>query len=218
MEEKKFVEFKKNELAIKEYVQESLGKGIISSVRVEYTPVGERIVVRTHKPGIVIGRRGEKINKLTETLKKKFKLENPYVEIEEISEPDLDARIVAERLAMALERFGTIRFKAFAYRALERIMKAGALGAEIRLSGKLPSERARTWRFASGYLKKTGEDRKKVDYAQTTAKTPAGVVGVKVSILRPDVFLPDRITVDDNMLEKIKENAEKLKAETKQDR
>ncbi len=196
MEEKKFVEFKKNELAIKEYVQESLGKGIISSVRVEYTPVGERIVVRTHKPGIVIGRRGEKINKLTETLKKKFKLENPYVEIEEISEPDLDARIVAERLAMALERFGTIRFKAFAYRA----------------------ERARTWRFASGYLKKTGEDRKKVDYAQTTAKTPAGVVGVKVSILRPDVFLPDRITVDDNMLEKIKENAEKLKAETKQDR
>ena len=74
MEEKKFVQFKKDELGVKEFIKYSLGMGIISRVNLEYTPVGEKIVVYTNKPGLVIGRRGEKIAELTEILKKKFKL------------------------------------------------------------------------------------------------------------------------------------------------
>jgi len=81
MEERKFVNFKKEELAMKKHIWESVGKGKISAVTVEYTPVGEKIIVSTDRPGLVIGSRGEKINELTETLKKRFKLENPHIEM-----------------------------------------------------------------------------------------------------------------------------------------
>src|SRR3989344_4785233 len=156
MEEKKFVNFKKEELGVKEYVKGSLGKGRISNVSIEYTPVGEKIVVSTSKPGLIIGRRGEKIEELTRVLKKRFKLDNPHIEIREITDPNLDAQLVADEIAILLERKGSLKFKVIAYKMLEAIKRSGALGAEIVLSGKLPSERAKSWRFSQGYLKKTG--------------------------------------------------------------
>lgn len=204
MEERKFVQFKKDEYAVKEYVKNSLGKGRISSVRIEYTPVGEKIIVATNKPGLIIGRRGERINDLTSFLKKKFKLENPHIEIKEITKAEFDAQLVADEIALALERLGSLKFKVIAYRMLQRIMNAGALGAEIRLSGKLPSERARTWRFASGYLKKTGDTAKIVDKAQSLGKTNAGIVGVKVAVLSPEKKIHDQIKIDENIRQKIK--------------
>ncbi len=204
MEEKKFVQFKKDEYAVKEYVKSSLGKGRISSVKIDYTPVGEKIIVATNKPGLVIGRRGERINDLTSFLKKKFKLENPHIEIKEIIKAEFDAQLIADEIALALERLGNLKFKIIAYKALQRIMDAGALGAEIRLGGKLPSERAKSWRFASGYLKKTGDTAKIVDKAQSVGKTRAGIVGVKVSILTPDKKIHDQIKIDDNIRQKIK--------------
>ena len=146
MEERKFVQFKKDEYAVKEYVKNSLGKGRISSVKIDYTPVGEKIIVATNKPGLVIGRRGERINDLTSFLKKRFKLENPHIEIKEIIKAEFDAQLTADEIALALERLGSLKFKIIAYKMLQRIMEAGALGVEIRLSGKLPSERAKTWR------------------------------------------------------------------------
>src|SRR3989338_2860244 len=127
MEEKKFVKFKKEELGVKEYVKRSLGKGRISDVTIEYTPVGEKIIVSTSKPGLVIGRRGEKIDELTDVLRNKFKLENPHIEIDEIRKPDLDAQIVADELAISLERMGPLKFKVIAYKMLQRIMSSGAL-------------------------------------------------------------------------------------------
>ena len=151
MEEKKFVEVRKGEYNIKQFVKRMFGKGKISKVRIEYTPVGERIVVSTHKPGWIIGKRGEKIAELTEVLKKKFKMENPHVDIEEIMHPEFDAQLVADEIAVGLERRGNLKFKVIAYRKLQEIMAAGALGCELRLSGKLPSERAKSWRFAEGY-------------------------------------------------------------------
>ena len=178
MEERKFIQFKKQEFGIKEYIKRDLGKGKISKLDIEYTPVGEKIIVSTSKPGLVIGRRGEKINELTEVLKKRFKLENPHIEINEIEQPLFDAQIVADEIAMALERMGNLKFKVIAYRKLQEIINAGALGCELRLSGKLPSERARTWRFAEGYLKKAGEPRKEVDRAQATALTKTGIIGI----------------------------------------
>ncbi|MBU0467272.1 MAG: 30S ribosomal protein S3 [Nanoarchaeota archaeon] len=210
MEEKKFVAFKKDELKVREHIKNSLGKGRISAVNIEYTPVGEKIRVFTSRPGIIIGRKGEKIEELTKVLKRKFNLDNPHIEIVEIKEPLLDAQLVADEIALLLERRGSLKFKVIAYKMLQQIIKAGALGTEIVLSGKLPSDRARTWRFTHGYLKKTGEPAKIVDRAQSQGTTISGVVGVQISILKPDAELSDQIKVNEEMRQKIKITSEEL--------
>lgn len=197
MEEKKFVNFKKEEFRVNEYIKKALGKGRISSVSIEYTPVGEKIVIATNKPGLVIGRGGAKIEELTRTLKTRFHLDNPHIEIKEIKEALLDAQLVADEIAVLLERRGSLKFKVIAYKMLKEIIKKGALGTEIVLSGKLPSDRARSWRFAQGYLKKTGDDSKIVDKAQSQATTISGVVGIKVGILPPDARIRDKIVIDE---------------------
>ncbi|MEK6817565.1 MAG: KH domain-containing protein, partial [Nanoarchaeota archaeon] len=84
MDERKTVKFKKDEFAIKEYTKKFVGKGKLSKVRIEYTPIGEKIIISTHKPGLIIGKGGERIIELTNILKKQFKLENPHIEIDEI--------------------------------------------------------------------------------------------------------------------------------------
>lgn len=216
MEEKKFVNFKKEELGVKEYIKKSLGKGRISDVTIEYTPVGEKVIVATNRPGLVIGRGGEKINEMTYVLKKKFNLDNPHIEIKEITEQWLDSQIVADSIAIELERKGSLKFKLIAYRSLTNIMKAGAMGAEIVLSGKLPSDRAKSWRFAQGYLKKTGEPSKVVDRSEAQATTLSGVVGIKVSILAPNAHIHDRVVIDDNLRNRIKGSGEPVE-EIKQD-
>lgn len=208
MDEKKFVQLKKEELEVREYIKHSLGKGRISEVSIEYTPVGEKIIVATSKPGLVIGTRGDKINELTTTLKRRFKLDNPHIEIREITEPLFDAQLVADEIALGLERKGSLKFKLIAYRMLEDIMRSGALGAEIVLSGKLPSDRAKSWRFAQGYLKKTGDPAKVVRRAMAQAKTMAGVIGIKVSILPPDAIIHDRIVVDQALIQSLRSQME----------
>ncbi len=204
MEEKKFVNFKKEELGVKEYIKHELGKGRISNVSIEYTPVGEKIIVSTSRPGLVIGRRGEKIDELTHVLKKKFKLDNPHVEIDEIIEPLLDAQLVADEIAVSLERKGSLKFKVIAYKMLTEIMKSGALGVEIVMSGKLPSERAKRWRFSQGYLKKVGDPAKVVDVAQAQAKTVPGVVGIEVKILPPNAHIHDKIDITPELIARLK--------------
>jgi len=206
MEEKKFVGVRKDEYNIKQFVKRMFGKGKVSKVRIEYTPVGEKIVVSTHKPGWIIGKRGEKINELTEILKKRFKMENPHVDIEEIMHPEFDAQLVADDIALTLERFGAMKYKASSYRALGKIKNSGALGAELRVAGKLPSDRARAWRFAFGYLKKTGDAASVVDRAESVAQTKQGVVGIKVAILAPGIKMCDQITVDEEFMRLVKKN------------
>ncbi len=141
-------------------------------------------------------------------MKTKFKLENPRIEIDEIHEPEFDAQIMADEIAISIEKFGPLKFKVIAYKALQRIMHAGALGVELRLNGKLPSARAKAWRFAQGYLKKTGDSAKVVDVAQARAETKPGTVGIIVSILSPHAKLFDKITIDDEMIRKLKENGQ----------
>ena len=193
MEEQKFVGLKKDEYEIKEFVKNYLGKGKVSKVQIEYTAVGEKVIMMTSKPGLIIGRGGEKIEKLTSVLKRKFKLENPHIEIQEISSPYLDAQSVADEIAINIENSGPMRFKIIAYRLLQQIVSAGALGVEIRLSGKLPSARAKTWRFKKGYLKKVGDSSKVVDQAGAVAQTKTGTVGINISILHPDAKIHDQI-------------------------
>ena len=219
MEERKFIKLKKEEYGIKEYVKRFLGRGRISKLDIEYTPVGEKIIISTSTPGLVIGRRGEKIEELTNILKSRFKLENPHIEIKEIENPLFDSQIVADDIALSLEKVGNIKFKVVAYRKLQEIMAKGALGCELRLSGKLPSERAKSWRFSEGYLKKAGDSTKEVDRAQSTACTKTGVIGVKVAIMRPDAKLYDRVYITEEILARVRapsvENNEKKKVEEK---
>ncbi len=215
MEEKQTVKFKKEEFAMKRMIKELIGKGKMSRVRIEYTPVGEKVIISTDKPGLVIGRGGESLNELTNMLKKNFKFQNLHVEIEEITEPAYDSQIIADEIALGLERFGPLKFKVIAYRTLEKVMKAGALGCEIRLSGKLPGSRAKTWRFAQGYLKKTGDSAKVVSRAQARAETKPGTVGVKVSILSPHAIMKDKVNIDGNLIDKLKQNAEEMNSPEK---
>ena len=215
MDERKTVKFKKDEFAVKEYIRKFVGKGKLSKVRIEYTPVGEKIIISTHKPGLIIGKGGEKIMELTGILKKQFKLENPHLEIDEITQPEFDAQIIADEIALSLERFGPLKFKVVAYKALEKIMRAGALGEELKLSGKLPGARARTWRFSQGYLKKTGESANVVDRAQSRAETKPGTVGIKTAILSPYAILKDKINLNEELINKIKSQAKNLEQNKK---
>nr|AGT99821.1 30S ribosomal protein S3 [uncultured organism]AJS12810.1 30S ribosomal protein S3 [uncultured archaeon] len=205
MEERKFVALKKEEYAIKEFVKNYLGKGKVSKVQIEYTPVGEKVIMFTSKPGLIIGRGGEKINSLTNVLKKKFKFENPHIEIQEITNPNLDAQSVADEIAMNIESKGSLKFKIISYRLLKQIVDAGALGVELQLSGKLPSARARTWRFTKGYLKKVGDSSKVVDKAISIAQTKMGSIGIQVSILHPDAKIHDKIDLTPKQI-KVEEN------------
>lgn len=207
MEEKKVIQFKKDEFAIREYIKHAIGKGKVSKVGIEYTPVGEKIIVSTNKPGLVIGRKGEKIEELTRVLKKRFKLENPHIEIDEIFKPEFDAQLIADEIALGLERMGPMKFKVIAYRTLQKIMNAGALGCEINLGGKLPSSRAKPWRFAQGYLKKTGDSAKVVDRAKAVAQTKPGTVGIKVAILSPTAKVHDKIEINQELINKLKMNS-----------
>ena len=206
MEEKKFVNVKKDEYNIKLFVKRMFGKGRISRVFIEYTPIGEKVVIATHKPGLIIGKKGEKIAELTEVLRKKFNMENPHVDIEEITHPEFDAQLIADDIALTLERFGASKYKSVSYRALSRIKKSGALRAELKVSGKLPSDRARIWRFSYGYLKKTGDPSNVVDRAYSVAETKQGVIGINVSVLAPNAEIHDRIVVDEEMLNNISRN------------
>jgi small subunit ribosomal protein S3 len=218
MIEKKFVEEKKQEFEIKEFIRKKLGKGKVSDVKIERTPIGEKIVISTTKPGLVIGRAGEIIQEINRTVKEKFNLENPQIEVSEIAMPVFDAQTVADNIAISLENLGPLSFKLIAYKELEKIIRGGALGAEIRLSGRLPSERAKSWRFAFGYLKKTGETTKVVNKAKAIAFTQPGVVGVKVYIVPANVKIPDKININHEAIQReLKERIveEEVKTETK---
>jgi small subunit ribosomal protein S3 len=197
MIERKFVSQNFKEFQIKEYVKKSLSRVGLSGVKLQRTSLGERLVISASRPGLIVGRGGSTIQRLTRELKEKFKLENPQIEIEEITDFSLDATVVAESIVSQLERFGTQRFKGVGHKTLDHVMKAKALGVEILISGKIPSARAKTWRFANGYMKKCGDIAiTGVDTAKEFANLKTGVVGVQVRIMPGTTVLPDQITFD----------------------
>ncbi|HII15289.1 MAG TPA: 30S ribosomal protein S3 [Nanoarchaeota archaeon] len=223
MIERKFVAEKMKELEVEEYIAREIGKDKYSFLLIKKTPLGEKITIYTSKPGFIVGKRGETIKKMTEVLKHSFHMDNPQVEVAEFDNPDQEAKSVADYIAGSLERFGSNRFKSVGYKALQRIMDAGALGAEIKISGRgVPSSRAKSWRFYAGLLKKAGDiSDSKVRKAITSANLKSGTIGIKVSIMPSDVELPDKITfitaVEDKKEEEpVKEaTAEEKQAEEK---
>ncbi len=211
MIERKFVAQKLKEYQIQEYMASTLAKAGYSHTEIKRTPLGEKVIVYTTRPGLVVGKRGDNIKKLTAVLKKKFKMENPQIEIGDVENPSMDVNYIADRIAFNLERFGSKRFKSIGYRVLQDVMDAGALGAEVVLSGKIPSARARSWRFSAGYLKKSGEIALyKIKKAKVGVNLKAGTIGVKVSIMTPDIELPDKMLALKNQEIKLKPEEKKI--------
>jgi small subunit ribosomal protein S3 len=194
MIERKVVQQKLKEYLIEDYISSMLRRVGYSHTTVSRNPLGEKITIYASRPGLIVGSKGANIKKLTKVLKAKFKLENPQVEIEEVREVNLDPKLVAESICSGMERFGTARFKGIGYKAIESTMRAGALGIEVIISGKLPSSRAKSWRFYAGYLKKSGDvAASQVKSAYDIAMLKTGIVGVQVRIMPPDLMLPDKI-------------------------
>ncbi len=227
MIETKFIKNIVKEFQIGEFILQNVKNVGFSKAELYKTPLGEKIVIHASRPGLIVGRKGENIQRLTKTLKSKFKLENPQIEIIEVEEPMLNALIVGDRIASSLERFGLQKFKGIAHKSLTDVIEAGAKGVEIVISGKIPSSRAKKWRFYNGFLKKSGDIAVSgIRKAYVQAKLKTGVVGIQVRIMPPDLQLPDSVTpileevveiknlkTDDKEVEKVaEEKAEKADA------
>lgn len=197
------------EYVLQEYIAKEIPKACYSKIELKKTPLGEKVIIHTARPGMVVGKKGANIQKITEVLKTKFKMENPQVEIAEIENPNLDSKSVAERILSSFERFGPKRFKSIGYSSLQNIMDAGAVGAEIIISGRgVPAKRSKTWRFYAGHLKKSGDiSQNYIKKSLVVAELKSGAIGIKVHILTPDVKLPDDI--------KLKEDEKEIKIEAK---
>ena len=196
MIEREFIQQKTKEYYIKKEVENTLKGAGISQVRLKKIPLGEKIIIHTSRPSLIVGSKGNNIKDLTKRLKKEFNLENPQIEIVEVREIFLDAKIVAERIASSLEKFGSARFKSIGHKIMENVLNSGALGIELIISGKIPGARAKSWRFYQGYLKKCGDVAiYGVKTAQKSALLKSGIVGIKVAIMPPDLVLPDTIEI-----------------------
>ncbi|MFH1133149.1 MAG: 30S ribosomal protein S3 [Nanoarchaeota archaeon] len=222
MIERKFVEQRMKEFMIQEFVSTHLRRVGHSHTRVQRTPLGEKIIIFASRPGLVVGRKGQNIKKLTEQLRDSFNLENPQVEINEVENIFLDPHIIAERIADNMERFGSARFKGIGHKTMEEVMNAGALGVEILISGKLPGARAKRWRFYHGYLKKCGDIANEgVRSAYAAAQLKSGTVGVQVRVMPADIVLPDHIEFlaeKQEIIEPVKEPAKREEKKTERRR
>ncbi len=179
---------------IDEYLQTKLDKAGFGGAEIARTPLGTRVIIYATRPGLVIGRRGSNIVELTHLLEEKFKLQNPQIAVSEIEVPELNARVMASRIADALQR--GIHFRRTGFWALNQIMKAGALGAEIVVRGKLTSQRHRYEKYKEGYIIRSGDPSiKSVRKAVTSVQLKQGLIGISLKIIPPGAVFPDRVHI-----------------------
>lgn len=194
--QKYFVQENARRAEIDEFLSQDLKRAGYSKVEMTKTPLGTRVVVYAAKPGLVIGRRGESIRELTQVLEKRFGVQNPQISVATLEAPELDAKVVASQIAMALQR--GIHFRRAAYWALQRTIEAGALGVEITIRGKLTTDRARYEKYKAGYLPSVGEGISKiVRFAVVDTQLKQGLFGIRVRLMPPNVSLPDKPTIRD---------------------
>jgi small subunit ribosomal protein S3 len=178
-----FIKQSIREVSIDEFIRQNFPSTDYSDIELQRTPLGIKIIIYTHKPGRVIGRGGSKINKMGDLLKSKFELDNPQLDVKSVPNPDLDAKIVAKQIKLSLER--GYNYKKIGNLSLKRIIDAGAVGAEIVISGKLGGSKGRVGKFSAGYLKHCGNTADElVDYGFEEANTRPGKIGIKVSIMK----------------------------------
>lgn len=152
-----------------------------------------RITVYVLNPGRVIGRAGKNVDALTDTIKKKFMVDNPQISVTEVENKMLEPLLVAKDIAMRLER--GINPRRLIYQMLRGIIENGALGAEIRLSGKLVAKgaRARSMVKSVGYMPKAGDVTNLVRESIVAAYPKYGAIGIRVRIVPPGTVFPDRV-------------------------
>jgi small subunit ribosomal protein S3 len=186
-----FVKENARRVEIDEYLAQDLKRAGYSRVEMNKTPLGTRVVIYASKPGLVIGRRGQSIRDLTKVLEERFGVENPQISVATLEVPELDPKVVASQIAMALQR--GIHFRRAAYWALQRTIEAGALGVEISIRGKLTTDRARYEKYKSGYLPSVGEAiTNMVRTAVVDTQLKQGLFGISVRLMPPKMVLPDR--------------------------
>ncbi|MCK5631530.1 30S ribosomal protein S3, partial [Candidatus Bathyarchaeota archaeon] len=179
---------------INEFLQRELERAGYGGVDLTKTPLGTHIVVYAMRPGVVIGRGGEAIRDLAQVLEKNFGLPNPQISVAEMEVPELNAHVIASRIASALRR--GIHYRRAGYWALNNVTGAGAMGVEIVISGKLRGRRSKYEKFRAGYLPKSGfpalENTRR---AELNVQLKQGIFGVRVRIVPPDAKFPDKVTI-----------------------
>jgi small subunit ribosomal protein S3 len=201
---------------IDEFLQQKLERAGYGGVNISKTPLGTHIVIYAMRPGLVIGRGGETIRELASLLEQEFKVSNPQISVSEIEIPEFNAHVVGSRVAASLQK--GVHFRRAGFWALNQVTEAGALGAEIIISGKLRTERARHEKFRAGYLPKCGEPALKyLRKAEIHVQLKPGMFGIKVRIMPPDAIFPDRVKIVEELppTEDKPEKEEKEKTEEK---
>jgi small subunit ribosomal protein S3 len=191
---KHFIEDSIKRAEIDEFLRNEFERAGYGGVSITKTPLGTHLVIYTMRPGLVIGRGGETIRALATVLEEKFQLPSPQISVAEIEIPELNAYVVASRIASALKR--GVHYRRAGFWGLNQAIDAGALGAEIIISGKLRTDRARYEKFRAGYLPKSGEPpRKYMRKAELHVQLKPGILGVKVRLIPPEAEFPDQVKV-----------------------
>jgi small subunit ribosomal protein S3 len=212
MIEKDFVTEGLRRTKIDEYLEKELERAGYGGMEIQVTPLGTMVIVYAERPGMVIGRGGKTVRAITQSLKNKFDLDNPQVEVKEVDVPELNARIMASKIANMLQR--GMHFRRVAYSTIRRIMGAGAQGVEVTISGKIRGSRSAVAKFTEGYIKKCGEPATKfVEEGFATAPLKPGVLGIVVRIMPPEAVLPDKVDILAPIAEPVEEIVEEEVAE-----
>ena len=168
-------------MELNEFLRSSLTEAGYGGAEVQKTPIGTKITLFVIRPGLVIGRKGSGIRELTTRLEQQFKLENAQVSVAEVTKPELNPNIMANRIAQLIER-GTA-FRRASLWTINTIMNAGAMGVEITISGKLRGERAHFEKHSAGVIPKSGRIADEVVRSSTNSiLTKMGLVGIKLKI------------------------------------
>lgn len=175
-----------SDIKIREFIRSELANASVSKIYIERPAKSVNITIHTARPGVVIGKKGEDIEKLRKSLAKVAGTDAIQLSIEEIRKPDLDAYLVAESITQQLER--RVMFRRAMKRAVGNAMRGGALGVKVSISGRLNgAEIARTEWYREGQVP-LHTLRADVDYGRAEASTTYGIIGVKVWIYTGEVF------------------------------
>ena len=173
-----------------EFLKEELKDAGFGGADIQKSPLGTRLTLYVTRPGLVIGRKGSGIRDLTSKLEVKFGLTNPQISVVEVEVPELNPKIMCNRLAQLIER-GTA-FRRAALWTVNTIKNAGALGVEVTISGKLRSERAHFEKHSSGIIPKSGNMADKVVREGIThVLTKMGIMGIRLKIAIKDATPPE---------------------------
>ena len=185
-------------MEIDEYLATNLKDAGYGGVDVQKTPIGTRITLSVTRPGLVIGRKGSGIKEITSKLEQKFGLTNPQISVMEVPIPELNPKIMCNRIAQLIER-GTA-FRRACLWTINTISNAGALGVEVTVAGKLRSERAHFEKHTTGILPKSGDIAERVvKVGVTHVRTKMGLMGIQLKIAMKDE-IPQEFEYSDTSL------------------